>query len=337
MTSSAVMTTLSYNGSVGIAQTTQTVMTKRKFRATISTEKLVWDTFVIWAKQQNKSASELITQYMKTAVSNQDYVADLHRQQENLESLLTKLIDARLEARKELNPNQEADSWPKDPNLFHIGSFINDNLDGTSLGSSPGNFRFSSLTSVLKVNDDGSEKLITSKSKKYNIHWQSHKSNNAQSCLVEEIPKNKSTNILEEEPTESHKETSSESLTTSLDHSQGRVEEPYQQETYHDGQDYHDKNISKEDTNVVEDTIDTDNKDRHDNMRDTDDTEETNQQQTPTDKHFDELITDSQLKSRENLSQAKSTVTRWRFGKGQIPQLIQEKYEVVGSRWKLKS
>lgn len=72
---------------------------KRKFAATISTEKIVWDTFVIWAKQQNSTASELITKFMEQSVASGEYVNNLYEQRENLESLLRKLIVEELEKR----------------------------------------------------------------------------------------------------------------------------------------------------------------------------------------------------------------------------------------------
>ena len=72
---------------------------KRKFAATISTDKIVWDTFVIWARQQNSTASELITKFMEQSVTSGEYVNNLYEQRENLESLLRKLIVEELEKR----------------------------------------------------------------------------------------------------------------------------------------------------------------------------------------------------------------------------------------------
>ena len=72
---------------------------KRKFSATISTDKIVWDTFIIWAKQQNSTASELITKFMEQSVASGEYVKNLYEQRENLESLLRKLIVEELEKR----------------------------------------------------------------------------------------------------------------------------------------------------------------------------------------------------------------------------------------------
>ena len=72
---------------------------KRKFSATISTDKIVWDTFVIWAKQQNSTASEMITKFMEQSVASGEYVKNLYEQRENLESVLRKLIVEELEKR----------------------------------------------------------------------------------------------------------------------------------------------------------------------------------------------------------------------------------------------
>ncbi|MEM9272260.1 MAG: hypothetical protein AAGA80_04750 [Cyanobacteria bacterium P01_F01_bin.143] len=72
---------------------------KRKFAATISTDKIVWDTFVIWARQQNSTASELITKFMEQSVASGEYVKNLYEQRENLESVLRKLIVEELEKR----------------------------------------------------------------------------------------------------------------------------------------------------------------------------------------------------------------------------------------------
>lgn len=47
-----------------------------------------------------------------------------------------------------------------------------------------------------------------------------------------------------------------------------------------------------------------------------------------------QLFTDQQLKDRERLTQNKSTITRWRHGRGKIPEQITQNYQIVGSRWK---
>lgn len=47
------------------------------------------------------------------------------------------------------------------------------------------------------------------------------------------------------------------------------------------------------------------------------------------------LYTDKELKEVENLPQNKSTITRWRQGRGKIPEHISQNYKIVGTQWKL--
>ncbi len=77
-------------------------------------------------------------------------------------------------------------------------------------------------------------------------------------------------------------------------------------------------------------TEDTDNTDSVDNKYDTESTDNTDEMD------LKELLTDQDLKRKENLTQNKSTITRWRQGRGKMPERIAQNYQVVGSRWKLK-
>ena len=75
----------------------------------------------------------------------------------------------------------------------------------------------------------------------------------------------------------------------------------------------------------------TDYTDDTDGAINTDDTDSTDNTEALD---LNQLLTDLELKEKENLTCHKSTITRWRKGRGKIPDLILKKYQVVGSRWK---
>ena len=88
------------------------------------------------------------------------------------------------------------------------------------------------------------------------------------------------------------------------------------------------------DTNIVINTDGTDSTETANKITSTDSTDDTEINQKSQSSVGEQLYTDKQLKEKEGLTQNPSTISRWRKGKGKIPELITQNYEIVGTKWK---
>lgn len=234
----------------------------KKYTATFTCDYGLWIVFKKWAKKQNSSASEQISNFMHDCTFQGKEIDNLYENKENFELLLREIINEELDKREEEKEKTKADN----------------------------------------------DKIITEKSTK-------NLSNTESTDNTEDLSGNNNTDNTWD--TDSFSDTED---TESMGNT--------------------DKVLNANESNSLENidpvtaTTDTDNTENTDRTLNTEDTENTDK--NPSSKEIEPggLLTDGQLKKQEKLNCAKSTITRWRQGKGNIPENIASHYKIVGTKWK---
>jgi len=294
----------------------------KKFSATISCDYGLWMTFKTWAKQQNSSASEEISKFMWNAVSSNKYVSNLYEERENLESLFRKLINEELNLREaerkelehisnrsiEVNNNNLAlktDSTDDTGDTDLVGS-TDDTVNACSTGSTGG----TGSNEGTNINDSikSIEKVNSARERENNLP--------ADSNIKPESLDKEELNLF----------------------SRGVISPEKLIKPHHilndQREEAKDKSLNTDDTGNTDSVISADNTENTYQELDTENTDNTDSPSQNKKREPDKLYSDRELKEIENLTENKSTITRWRNGKRKIPEGIAQKYKVEGTRWR---